>query len=54
MELTYRISKVKYDQVQIGLIISNSFENITRDVHEIDKDIENIYGKVEKLSKTSH
>jgi hypothetical protein len=51
LETNYKISRVKFEQTQIGLIYSNAFENIATDVKNIDDDIENIYIKYDKIEK---
>ena len=52
LETNHKVSRIKFEQTQIGLICSNAFENIARDVKNIDDDIENIYIKYDKIEKS--
>tara|TARA_X000001382_G_scaffold11616_1_gene7818 strand:- start:366 stop:614 length:249 start_codon:yes stop_codon:yes gene_type:complete len=52
LETSYKISRIKFEQKQIGLICSTSFENISKDIKNIDDEIINIHIKYDKIQKS--
>lgn len=52
LETNYKMSRIRYDQRQIGEIVSSSFDMISQDIKNIDDDIENIYKQYDKIEKT--
>ena len=53
LEINYKISRMKFEQAQIGLICTTSFDNIHKDVTNINNDIENIYNEYDKIKKST-
>ena len=56
-ELNRKILRIQFDQLQLGIILNKSFMDITFDIDNINKGLDNIdikYDKIkEEVSKTS-
>lgn len=56
-ELNRKILRIQFDQLQLGIILNKSFMDITLDINNINKGLDNIdikYDKIkEEVSKTS-
>jgi hypothetical protein len=56
-ELNRKVLRVQFDQLQLGIILNKSFMDITLDIDNINKGLDNIdikYDKIkEEVSKTS-
>tara|TARA_R100001460_G_scaffold59365_1_gene99183 strand:- start:905 stop:1153 length:249 start_codon:yes stop_codon:yes gene_type:complete len=56
-ELNKRILRIQFDQIQLGVILNKSFSDITSDMNNINRGLDEIdlkYEKIEKeLSKTN-
>tara|TARA_B110001452_G_scaffold232921_1_gene210461 strand:+ start:53 stop:301 length:249 start_codon:yes stop_codon:yes gene_type:complete len=56
-ELNRKILRIQFDQLQLGIILNKSFMDITLDIDNINKGLDNIdikYDKIkEEVSKTS-
>ena len=56
-ELNTKILRIQFDQLQLGIILNKSFMDITLDIDNINKGLDNIdikYDKIkEEVSKTS-
>jgi len=54
-DLTIKMNRIKFDQIQIGIIINKSFTDITQDMDNLNKGLDNIdlkYDEIKnKLSK---
>ena len=52
------MNRIKFDQIQIGIIVNESFKNITADMDDLNKGIDNVDLKYEqiknRLSKISN
>ena len=57
-DLTIKMNRIKFDQIQIGIIVNESFKNITADMDDLNKGIDNVDLKYEqiknRLSKISN
>mgnify|MGYP003659646070 FL=1 len=56
-ELNTKVLRIQFDQLQLGIILNKSFMDITFDIDNINKGLDNIdikYDKIkEEVSKTS-
>ena len=56
-ELNRKVLRIQFDQLQLGIILNKSFMDITLDIDNINKGLDNIdikYDKIkEEVSKTS-
>jgi|TARA_R110000744_G_C19160359_1_gene540416 ABC-type sulfate transport system permease component len=56
-ELNRKVLRIQFDQLQLGIILNKSFMDITLDINNINKGLDNIdikYDKIkEEVSKTS-
>tara|TARA_R110000796_G_scaffold153589_1_gene270181 strand:- start:495 stop:743 length:249 start_codon:yes stop_codon:yes gene_type:complete len=56
-ELNRKVLRIQFDQLQLGIILNKSFMDITFDIDNINKGLDNIdikYDKIkEEVSKTS-
>jgi ABC-type sulfate transport system permease component len=54
-DLTIKMNRIKFDQIQIGIIVNKSFMDITQDMNNLNKGMDNIdlkYDEIKnKLSK---
>ena len=54
-DLSVKINRIQFDQLQIGIIINKSFTDITQDMDNLNKGLDNIdlkYNEIKnKLSK---
>lgn len=48
-DLNIKANRLKFDQIQIGIILNKSFEDITNDVNNLNKGIDLIDQKYEKI-----
>jgi len=48
-DLTIKMNRIKFDQIQIGIILNKSFEDITNDVDNLNKGIDQMDQKYEKI-----
>ena len=52
------MNRIKFDQIQIGIIINKSFSDITQDMDNLNKGMDNIdlkYDQIKnRLSKTNN
>jgi len=57
-DLTIKMNRIKFDQIQIGIIINKSFTDITQDMDNLNKGMDNIdlkYDEIKnKLSKINN
>jgi len=57
-DLTIKMNRIKFDQIQIGIIINKSFSDITQDMDNLNKGMDNIdlkYDQIKnRLSKTNN
>ena len=57
-DLTIKMNRIKFDQIQIGIIINKSFTDITQDMDNLNKGMDNIdlkYDQIKnRLSKTNN
>ena len=47
--LDKRINRIQFDQIQIGLIINQGFQDIAEDIEHLNKGIDQIDGKHEQI-----
>ncbi len=50
-ELNRRILRIQFDQIQLGIILNKSFSDITSDMDNINKGLDKIDLKYEKIEK---
>jgi hypothetical protein len=50
-ELNRRILRIQFDQIQLGIILNKSFSDITSDMDNINKGLDEIDLKYEKIEK---
>jgi|TARA_X000001036_G_scaffold393275_1_gene392741 peptidoglycan hydrolase CwlO-like protein len=48
-DLNVKANRLKFDQIQIGIILNKSFEDITNDVDNLNKGIDQMDQKYEKI-----
>lgn len=48
-DLNIKANRLKFDQIQIGIILNKSFEDITNDVNNLNKGMDLIDQKYEKI-----
>lgn len=48
-DLTKKINRVQFDQIQIGIIVNESFRNITADMDDLNKGIDHVDLKYEEI-----
>tara|TARA_R100001460_G_scaffold58506_1_gene98330 strand:- start:381 stop:620 length:240 start_codon:yes stop_codon:yes gene_type:complete len=48
-DLNIKANRLKFDQIQIGIILNKSFEDITNDVDNLNKGIDQMDQKYEKI-----
>ena len=48
-DLNVKANRLKFDQIQIGIILNKSFEDITNDVNNLNKGIDQMDQKYEKI-----
>tara|TARA_R100001443_G_scaffold16136_2_gene25995 strand:+ start:1042 stop:1281 length:240 start_codon:yes stop_codon:yes gene_type:complete len=48
-DLNIKANRLKFDQIQIGIILNKSFEDITNDVNNLNKGIDQMDQKYEKI-----
>lgn len=48
--LDKRINRIAFDQIQIGIIINKSFQDITEDIDHLNKGIDQIDLKYDKIA----
>jgi len=48
-DLSVKINRMQFDQIQIGIILNKSFEDITNDVDNLNKGIDQMDQKYEKI-----
>ena len=48
-DLNVKANRLKFDQIQIGIILNKSFEEITNDVDNLNKGIDQMDQKYEKI-----
>ena len=57
-DLSIKINRIQFDQLQIGIIINKSFTDITQDMDNLNKGLDNIdlkYDEIKnKLSKINN
>lgn len=57
-DLSTKINRIKFDQIQIGIIINKSFTDITNDMDDLNKGLDTIdlkYDEIKnRLSKTNN
>ena len=57
-DLSTKINRIKFDQIQIGIIINKSFTDITNDMDDLNKGLDTIdlkYDQIKnRLSKTNN
>lgn len=50
-ELNRRILRIQFDQIQLGVILNKSFSDITSDMNNINRGLDEIDLKYEKIEK---
>ena len=50
-ELNRRILRIQFDQIQLGVILNKSFSDITSDMDSINRGLDEINLKYEKIEK---
>ena len=50
-ELNRRILRIQFDQIQLGVILNKSFSDITSDMDNINRGLDEIDLKYEKIEK---
>jgi len=50
-ELNRRILRIQFDQIQLGVILNKSFSDITSDMDSINRGLDEIDLKYEKIEK---
>jgi len=48
-DLDVKMNRIKFDQIQIGFIINKSFDDITSDMDDLNKGIDNMDLKYEQI-----
>tara|TARA_R110000787_G_scaffold213304_1_gene322857 strand:- start:738 stop:986 length:249 start_codon:yes stop_codon:yes gene_type:complete len=48
-DLSKKINRIKFDQIQIGVIVNKSFDDITSDMDDLNKGIDNMDLKYEQI-----
>ena len=48
-DLNVKANRLKFDQIQIGIILNKSFQDITNDVDNLNKGIDQMDQKYEKI-----
>ena len=48
-DLNVKANRLKFDQIQIGIILNKSFQDITNDVNNLNKGIDQMDQKYEKI-----
>ena len=48
-DLNIKANRLKFDQIQIGIILNKSFQDITNDVNNLNKGIDQMDQKYEKI-----
>ncbi len=49
-DLNIKMNRIKFDQIQIGIIINKSFQDITEDIDHLNKGIDQIDLKYDKIA----
>lgn len=49
-ELNKRVNRIQFDQIQIGVIINKSFQDIMEDIDHLNKGIDQMYLKYDKIT----
>ena len=48
-DLSKRMNRIKFDQIQIGIVVNKSFQDITSDMDDLNKGIDNVDLKYEQI-----
>jgi len=48
-DLSKRMNRIKFDQIQIGIVVNKSFQNISDDMDDLCKGIDNVDLKYEQI-----
>ena len=51
-DLTIKMNRIKFDQIQIGIIINKSFSDITQDMDNLNRELDKMDLKYEKIKET--
>ena len=48
-DLSKKMNRIKFDQIQIGIVVNKSFQDITSDMDDLNKGIDNVDLKYEQI-----